>query len=365
VHALNNVGHASLRLGVAQGWADLRESLRLALAGGYEEHAARAYVNLYWSALDQLRLDVAEEMFRAGVDYCGEHDLDLWRMYLVGARCEHLLLRGDWSGAGELCGEIDRGRPTSPVTRIGPLVVLGLLRARRGDPDVAPVLDEALRLASEANELQRLGPALLARGEAAWLRGDGSGAAADFLRVRDLAADRDAWWWSQADAWLARIGHPAAGTGDRAVGPYGLELAGRHEAAAAEWARLGCPYYEALALAHTGATGRRRALVLLDGLGARITLAVVSRALRAAGDHALPRGPRRQTRANPFGLTAREVEVCSLLRRGLRNAEIAARLHLAPRTVEHHVAAILAKTGATTRTEAAAVFSEHPTAAES
>ena len=94
-------------------------------------------------------------------------------------------------------------------------------------------------------------------------------------------------------------------------------------------------------------------------------MAAVSRALRASGVRALPRGPRRQTRANPFGLTAREVEVCALLRGGLRNAEIAKRLHLAPRTVEHHVAAILSKTGASTRTEAAAILFEHLTAAES
>jgi len=90
--------------------------------------------------------------------------------------------------------------------------------------------------------------------------------------------------------------------------------AGRHEAAAEEWARIGCPYEEALSLARTGASGRRRALALLDGLGARVTMAVVSRALRASGARALPRGPLRRTRANPFGLTAREVEVCSLLR---------------------------------------------------
>ena len=88
-------------------------------------------------------------------------------------------------------------------------------------------------------------------------------------------------------------------------------------------------------------------------------MAVVSRALRASGARALPRGPRAETRTNPFGLTAREVQVGDLLRRGLRNAEIAVQLHLSPKTVEHHVASILSKIGATTRTGAAASLSKH------
>jgi DNA-binding NarL/FixJ family response regulator len=96
-----------------------------------------------------------------------------------------------------------------------------------------------------------------------------------------------------------------------------------------------------------------------------VTIAVVSRALRASGARALPRGPLRRTRANPFGLTAREVDVGGLLCRGLRNAEIARHLHLAPRTIEHHVAAILSKTGASTRTEAAALLATYVAAAES
>jgi DNA-binding CsgD family transcriptional regulator len=359
VHALNNIGNARIRMDVDQGWADLEASLRLALDGGQEEHAARAYVNLYWNQIDRLQLDAAEATFREGCDYCDEHDLDAWYLYLRGGRCQHLLLRGDWSAASTLSQEIRGIRARSPVTGITPLAVLGVVRARRGDPDPAPVLDEAFQLAAATGELQRLGPALVALGEAAWLRGETDLAAADFQKVRALAADRDEWWRSMAEAWLARIGRPAAVTIERAVGPYRRELAGQHAAAAIEWASLGCPYEEALALARTDAAGHRRALTLLDGLGARATMAVVSRALRASGARSLPRGPRATTRANPFGLTAREVQVGDLLRRGLRNADIAVQLHLSPKTVEHHVASILSKLGATTRTAAAASLSEH------
>ncbi len=66
----------------------------------------------------------------------------------------------------------------------------------------------------------------------------------------------------------------------------------------------------------------------------------------------VPRGARASTRANVGGLTDREVDVLDLLDEGLRNAEIAGRLHLSEKTVGHHVSAILAKLGASSRTEA-------------
>jgi DNA-binding NarL/FixJ family response regulator len=73
--------------------------------------------------------------------------------------------------------------------------------------------------------------------------------------------------------------------------------------------------------------------------------------LRAQGLPA-PRSPRAATRAHPAGLTERQAEVLSLLEEGLSNADIAARLVLSPRTVEHHVTAILAKLGVGSRAEA-------------
>jgi DNA-binding NarL/FixJ family response regulator len=53
--------------------------------------------------------------------------------------------------------------------------------------------------------------------------------------------------------------------------------------------------------------------------------------------------------AHPDGLTRREAEVRELLAEGLSNAAIAERLVVSPRTVEHHVASVMSKLGASSR----------------
>lgn len=80
----------------------------------------------------------------------------------------------------------------------------------------------------------------------------------------------------------------------------------------------------------------------------------MARRLRERGVRDLARRPRASTRADPAGVTAREVEVLRLIAEGLRNADIAERLFVSPKTVDHHVSAVLAKLDARTRAEAAA-----------
>ena len=92
---------------------------------------------------------------------------------------------------------------------------------------------------------------------------------------------------------------------------------------------------------------------LADDLGAVPLAARVRRRLRGRGVKGVPRGPQPATRANPAGLTARQLDVLELVREGLTDAEIAQRLVLSVKTVNHHVAAILAKLGADNRRDAA------------
>jgi DNA-binding NarL/FixJ family response regulator len=66
------------------------------------------------------------------------------------------------------------------------------------------------------------------------------------------------------------------------------------------------------------------------------------------------RGPRSTTEANPAQLTRREFEVLQLVTEGHRNGDIAERLVLSSKTVDHHVSAILRKLGVRNRGEATA-----------
>jgi DNA-binding NarL/FixJ family response regulator len=117
---------------------------------------------------------------------------------------------------------------------------------------------------------------------------------------------------------------------------------------------LACPYEAARALAERDEeVALREALTTFERLGARPAALTTARRLRAMGARGIPRGPRPTTRANPAGLTDREVDVLRLLVDGRRNAEIAAELTLSAKTVDHHVSAVLGKLHVRSRTAAA------------
>jgi DNA-binding CsgD family transcriptional regulator len=362
-HALNNVGTARTQRGdeargdVALGIEEQERGLAVALDLGLEEHVARAYTNLGSVAAQRCDGLRARRFLEPGIAYTVDHDLDSWRFYMSGWLCVVELWEGRFTEAATLAGRLLAEPSLAPPSRIQPLVVLARVRARRGDPGADELLDEALALALETAEIQRLAPVRAARAETRWLRGDLEGARREVEDLVALAAEReDGWLSGELAFWCWLAGGPAAVPSGAAL-PYRLAIAGDVERAVDRWRGLGCPYHEALALAACpDATALRRALDLLEGLGARPLADRVARQLRERGVRDLPRRPRRprtSTRANPAGLTARELEVLPLLAEGLRNADIASRLHLSAKTVDHHVSSVLGKLGVRSRAEAA------------
>jgi DNA-binding NarL/FixJ family response regulator len=115
------------------------------------------------------------------------------------------------------------------------------------------------------------------------------------------------------------------------------------------------PYERALALWDGGSAPELlAALPLLDELDARAVAALVRGRLRELGVTNPPGRPLPTTRANPAGLTGRQLDVLALLVQGLSNADIAARLVISRKTADHHVSAILAKLDVRSRGEAVA-----------
>jgi DNA-binding CsgD family transcriptional regulator len=354
-HALNNVGTAEAMSGTAEGMATLERSLRIAQVHGLEEHVARAYTNLASTAVARHDLRAGLRWCDEGIDYCAEHDLDSWRLYMTGCRARAHLERGSWDLALR-DASTSRETPSLAPTLVNPLVVLGRIGARRGDGDPWPLLDEALSVATRTHELQRLVPVAAARAEGRLLEG----------RAELVAAETD-----QVLA-PALAGGPVASTGEvlvlrRRAGivdppydglpePWALELDGRHREAAEAWAELGFPYERAWAMvAGVDDDLARAGLVALQDLGATAAAAAAARRLRERGVQGLSRGPRAATARTPYGLTPRQLEVLGLLASGLRNSEIAATMVLSERTVDHHVSAVLAKLGVRTRAQAVRV----------
>ncbi len=353
-HALNNVGTARLGLPNAAGQAELARSLELAMAGGWQEHVARAYTNIGTSAVTRREYGVALQNLDAGIKYCEDHDLDAWTLYMRAWRGRAHLEMGNWSQALRDAETVAQQPGCIPVNRVCALIVMARVRIRRGEPGAEEILAEARELAVGTQEPQRICPVAAAAAELAWLRDDHAAAVRDAqwgLEFTRLV--RNPWPRSELSFWLWKSGgEPPAQI--ELTEPVDAHLAGDHGAAAAAWQRVGCPYEEALALAQTEVEeAQRRALQIFESLGAQPMAARVRQQLRAQGVRDVPRGARASTRANPHGLTRREMQILELVAEGMRNAAIARKLFVSPKTVDHHVAAILAKLGVSTRGEAA------------
>jgi DNA-binding CsgD family transcriptional regulator len=365
-HALNNVGTAKLRRAEAEGRNDLEQSLALALDKDLQEHAARAYTNLGSTATRAYDLERAHGYLNAGIAYCEAHDLESWNRYMTAFRAVARLESGDWSAAAEDAQSIIKHPRAAIVSKIPALVVLGLVRVRRGDPGGEAALDQARDLALPTGEMQRIGMTVTARAEAAWLNGRPETVMEELRAAFDEScAKDDSWSRGELGTWLLRCGGADPALVPNLVVeapffgcPFALQMAGNWRAAAETWGELGCPYEQALALAESDDEGALRdALEICDRLGAAPLGGIVRRKLRASGVRGITRGAQERTRANPQGLTNSELKVLGLLVQGRRNADIARRLFVSEKTVGHHVSAILAKLEVRSRGEAAAAAS--------
>jgi DNA-binding CsgD family transcriptional regulator len=363
--ALNAVGSAQWFVEPDEAPSTMLRCLELAREAGDDVAIAASMGNFGSGSGEVRRYEIADHWLRETIDFAAERDLDAYRLYNLAWLARTQFEQGNWSAATDLVteaiGRWPTGRPEQMpgvgrvpnADRVG-LTVLGRLRVRRGDPDPDTPLALAWDLAQQTGDLQRLWPVAAARAERAWLAGRPA-------EIGPLVADSLAlaarlghpWAVGELGYWLWKVGElasPPAGAAE----PFAAQIAGEPARAAALWSELGCPYEAAIALAETDEQASiLQAAAELNRLGAWPAAEQANQRLRQLGVRSVPRRPRRTTLDHPARLTAREVEILALLPAGLRNVDIAARLHISPKTVDHHVSAILAKLGVATRREAA------------
>jgi DNA-binding CsgD family transcriptional regulator/tetratricopeptide (TPR) repeat protein len=350
--ALNFVGSAFITAGdIERGVDFLEQSLDVARAHALEQRISHAYANLGTGLGEMYELERAEAALREDIDFSDERDLNAG--YARGWLAAVLVYRGRWTEGTSVAADV-LATEGAAVARITANIALGRVRARRGDPGVDDALGDALALAQPGGHLQRLGHVHAARAEAAWLAGDRDAAVAEARAIYPLALEkRHLWFTGELAYWQWK-----AGALDQApewiAEPYRLQIDGHPAVAAERWRERDCPYEAARALTESDRTGDvATALSEFERLGATPAAKLARERLRALGAR-VPGRPRRTTRANPAGLTPREVEVLRLIAEGLRNADVAGHLVVSRKTVDHHVSALLRKLDAKTRGEAVA-----------
>lgn len=350
--ALNTEGCSAATQG--GDWATpMHRALEIALSERLQAQAGRAYANLHSIYCGQRRFGEAERCFADGIAYCDEHDIGTYSTCLRGERAGALEKMGRWEESASLSEELLTRSGASPVNRINPLTSLGKVRARQGAPGCWECLDEAAAAADGTGEPQHLVLVRLARAEAYWLEGKPDSAAREAELADDVCARGDAWDRGAVAVWLRRTDSRRSPRGDLAE-PYRCQAEGDWEKAAQLWTGLGCPYEAGLALYDAmEETPLREALRIFTDLGASAAAQLTRQKMRLLGIRSIPAGPRTATRAHPLGLTRREREVLDLICAGHTNAEIAAKLFISAKTVDHHVSAVLAKLDAPTRNVAA------------
>jgi DNA-binding CsgD family transcriptional regulator/tetratricopeptide (TPR) repeat protein len=360
LRAYTTVGAALLLTDHERGRSYLERCFTLTPGTGSEFGIANVYANLGSISCEVFRLREAETYLREGLAYTGERDLDFLGKYMQAWLALTLVYLGRWEEAWQSASEALQGIGVTVIGRIPALAALGRLSARQGKGKPASFLAEAFDLAMQSQTFQRVSLVRAARAEAAWLAGDQEGAREEASAIYDLAVSKHhPWFAGELAFWLWQAGEVVEPPGWVAR-PYALHFAGEWRRAAEEWDRLGCPYEQACALAEGDPPAQISALEIFERLGAAPAAERARQKLRAAGLSQLPRKPRASSRSNPFGLTDRQVEILLLLADGLSNAEIASRLHITPKTADHHVSAVLAKLDVHSRQAAADLARRHP-----
>jgi DNA-binding CsgD family transcriptional regulator len=240
------------------------------------------------------------------------------------------------------------------VTHWSLLHAEGLARSRMGEASGRTTLARCFELSLAVGLPHYVLPAGCAMAEALALAGREDDARAALLQAWSRRGHDDSpWTLGLAAVWAQRLKTELPQEPGRPVPQVAevflRELQGDHAAAAALWHASDAPFEEGLCLMHCGDDGLRQALDIFSRIGAQPAARLARAEARRRGVKGMKRGPYAAARRNDLLFTKRELQVLGLLAEGQSNAQIAATLSRSERTVEHHVAKLLAKAGADNR----------------
>lgn len=353
-HALNNVGTVYMRKDKtrAKGLEFLQQSLQIALKNSFEEHAARAYTNLGSNAVEMKDYEFAKKIIEEGNQYCEERNLESWFNYLLVYTARLNLETGNWNEAFYLAGSLIKKEEQTPIVKIGALVIVAIIKMRQGEDDILPLLTEAKEKAFESMEQQRIIPALVAMLEYEWLKGSRIIQKKELDHAIDLIRHTgNKYENGEFCYWLFKSRKEVVQTPEVYKG-YEVSTKTQALSAAGVWEQLGCPYEQALLLFEGTEDDKRKAIAIMQKLGASAVYEKLKMQMRSAGIKKIPRGLRQSTKTNPAQLTNRELDVLHLLKNGTQNKEIAQTLFISPKTVDHHISSILFKLDVSSRSKA-------------
>ena len=353
LHVLAHVyrGGARYFVNAPEGLKELREGIDLGLATNQVEPTARGFTNYAEFVAASRRWDEAEAAITEAMAFYDDHDLPAHGYNTRGQHAHMLLALGRWDEADQLFRELDAMDVEAGVLAAILRGGQALLAVRRGDDDAQRLVRDAWELALAGAQDWYIVHAACAALEFAWSEQQPSLADPYVVPALDAAVGR---FWAGWVHWRLDLLGRRPPTTDLPDGPERTSIEEGPLAGAAAWEAAGMPYEQAIDLLRSGdEQAIRKAVGILDDLGADPAAAIARQRLRELGVRGVPRGPQASTRENPAGLTDRQLEVLMLLAEGLTNADIADRLVVSVRTVDHHVSAILQKLGVASRQDAA------------
>ena len=302
--ALLSIGVGRAQDGDVAGLDMIGQSIRLARGAGAYDEAGLGYFWLQLTCVTRRWYREADRWYGEAMTFTEDHGQEIWRQWLRAFRSRALLEQGSWDAAEALAADVLRSAGVDDGRKMASMVVLGRLRARRGDAEPQRLLTRVRTTMATAEPIVGwiIGSTPALAESAAYTGADVRGIVTPALASAEEQGEP--WLLGELAYWLSRVEGPGVVAPARAAEPYRLQLSGRWEEAAERWQAIGCPYEAALALADgDDEPALREALAVFDRLGAGPMRDITAHRLRQLGVRDVPRRP---TPARPDGLSARE-----------------------------------------------------------